>query len=570
MRHAFVASMGLWLTGCASSAGSVQPPQSSNVADFVIFGASIKTMDVDKPQATALAVLGDRIIAVGTEADVKAFVGAKTQKIELPGKFVVPGLVDGHCHLHGLGVARESLDVRGKKSADEIARAVAEAAKGRAAGEWITGRGWDQNLFMPAVFPTHQSLDMVSPDRPVALTRIDGHAMWVNAAAMRAAGIDKSVADPPGGRVLRDDKGEPTGVFIDNAMDLVQIKMPMEPLEARERRILQAANVALSLGLSGVHEMGIDDGTIAAYRKLASEKRLPIRVYAYLAGDPQLQVLKGRTPDVDPSGSAMFVLRGVKLFADGALGSRGASLLAPYSDEPSSSGLSIMNREALSRAANIAADAGFQVAVHAIGDRANREVLDAFESVGEGRAKALRYRIEHAQVVSPEDIPRFAKMGVIASMQPTHATSDMPWATARLGTNRLTGAYAWRSLEKAGAFLVFGSDFPVEEPSPLFGLWAAVSREDPSGNPKGGWLPDQRLTLDEAISGFTTGPAFAGFAEATHGRIKAGYVADLTIFDSELTAERALLDRKVVAVVVGGKVAYGNLPATRMLVHSTE
>ncbi len=588
MRHAFVVSMGLVLTGCASSAGSVQPQASSNVADFVIFGASIKTMDADKPLATALAVVGDRIVAVGSEAEVNAFVGATTRTVRLPGKAIIPGLVDGHCHLHGLGVALESLDVRGKKSADEIALAVAQAAKGRASGEWITGRGWDQNLFTPAVFPSHQALDVVSPDRPVALTRIDGHAVWVNAAAMRAAGIDKSTADPSGGRILRDDKGEPTGVFVDNAMDLVQVKMPAEPLEARERRILRAANTALSLGLSGVHEMGIDDATVAAYRKLAAEGRLPLRVYAYLGGDPQLKVLDGRKPDVDASGAAMFTLRGVKLFADGALGSRGASLLAPYSDEPSSSGLSIMNREALSRAAKIAADAGFQVAVHAIGDRANREVLDAFESVGEGRAKALRYRIEHAQVVSPEDIPRFAKIGVIASMQPTHATSDMPWAVARLGTNRLAGAYAWRSLEKTGAFLVFGSDFPVEEPSPLFGLWAAVSREDPSGNPKGGWLPDQRLTLDEAIAGFTTGPAFAGFAEATHGRIKPGYVADLTIFDAgfgaqsaagdskpqmhklELTSDRSLLERKVVAVVVGGKVAYGSLPWARTLVQSPE
>ncbi len=567
MRKAIVfVSLGIGAAGCA--AAPAVAPKSSNTADFVIVAASIQTMDTDKPQAEALAVAGDRIIAVGHEAEMVPFVGANTKTFRMEGRFITPGLVDGHCHLHGLGVARESLDVRGKKSPDEVARSVADAAKGRVAGEWVTGRGWDQNLFAPAVFPTHMPLDAVSPDRPVALTRIDGHALWVNAAAMKAAGIDRSAADPPGGRIMRDEKGEPTGVFVDNAMDLVQVRMPPEPVEARERRILQAAKEALSLGFSGVHEMGIDDGTVAAYRKLAAEGRLPLRVYAYLAGDPLLKVLDGRKPDDDANGSSMFVLRGVKLFADGALGSRGASLLEPYSDEPSSFGLSIMNRDALSRAAKVAADAGFQVAVHAIGDRANREVLDAFESVGEGRAKALRFRIEHAQIVSPEDISRFAKIGVIASMQPTHATSDMPWAPARLGPNRLAGAYAWRSLERAGAFLVFGSDFPVEEPSPLFGLWAAVSRQDPMGNPAQGWLPEQRLTLDEAIAGFTTGPAFGAFAENNRGRIKAGYLADLTIFDAALTAERSLLDRKVVAVFVGGKVVYGSLPQAADLVES--
>jgi len=566
MRKAFVLSLGFVAAGCASAPTGAT--KSSTTADYVIVGASIRTMDADKPRAEALAVAGDRIVAVGTEGEMAPFVGPNTKRFSFAGRFITPGLVDGHCHLHGLGVAHDSLDVRGKKSAEDIARSVAEAAKGRASGEWITGRGWDQNLFAPAVFPTHGPLDAVSPDRPVALTRIDGHALWANAAAMRAAGVDRSTADPPGGRILRDEKGEPTGVFVDNAMDLVTIKMPAEPAEARERRILWAANTALSLGLSGVHEMGIDDGTIAAYRKLAAEGRLPLRVYAYLAGDPQLKLLAGRKPDQDATGSAMFVLRGVKLFADGALGSRGASLLQPYSDEPGSSGLSIMNREALSQAAKVAADAGFQVAVHAIGDRANREVLDAFESVREGRAKALRYRIEHAQVVSPEDIPRFAKIGVIASMQPSHATSDMPWEQARLSPKRLAGAYAWRSLERAGAFLVFGSDFPVEEPSPLFGVWAAVSRQDPSGNPAGGWLPEQKLTLDEAIAGFTVGPAYAAFEENSRGRIKPGYVADLTIFDAELSAERSLLDRKVVAVMVGGKVAYGNLPLAKDLVES--
>ncbi len=545
--------------GCAAAPVGVS--KSAQAADYVVLGASIHTMDSTKPRAEALAARGDRIIAVGTESEMAALIGANTRTFRLSGRAIVPGLVDGHCHLHGLGVAQESLDVRGKKSAEEVAKSVAEAAKGRAAGEWITGRGWDQNLFTPAVFPTHASLDALVSDRPVALTRIDGHAVWANSAAMRAAGIDRSTVDPAGGRIMRNEKGEPTGVFIDNAMDLVQVTMPVESNETRERRILQAAKTALSLGLAGVHEMGIDDATVGVYRKLAAEGRLPIRVYAYLAGGSPMVSLAGRKPDVDETGSAMFVMRGVKVFADGALGSRGASLLKPYADEPSSSGLSIMDRNALSKAAVQAADAGFQLAVHAIGDRANRDVLDAVASIGAERSKALRFRIEHAQIVAPDDIARFASLGVLASMQPTHATSDMPWAPARLGSDRLAGAYAWQSLKSAGAWLVFGSDFPVEEPSPLMGLWAAVSRQDPSGNPPNGFLPEQRVSLDEAIAGFTVGPAYASFAEKNRGKIAPGYMADLTVFDREFTAERALLDTKVVAVVVGGKVAYGTLEA---------
>ncbi|MDI3291187.1 amidohydrolase [Polyangium sp. 15x6] len=540
--------------GCG--AASSQSTQSQTPADFVLLGGAVRTMDPARPEASAIAVRGERIVAVGTDAEVGAFIGPETRVERLSGRAVIPGLVDGHCHLHGLGAALESLDVRGKKSPEEIARIVAAEVKGRAPGEWVTGRGWDQNLFSPAAFPAHAPLDAAAPDHPVALTRIDGHALWANAAALRLAGVDDKTADPPGGRILRDATGAPTGVFLDNAMDLVTAKIPAEPPEVIERRILRASAHVVSLGLTGVHEMGIDDRTVAVYRKLAAEGRLPIRVYAYLAGGPNLAALSQRKPDQDPEGTAMFVLRGVKLFADGALGSRGAALLAPYTDDPKSVGISIMDRAALTQAARIIADAGFQLAVHAIGDRANRDVLDAFAALGEGRARALRFRVEHAQVLAPEDIPRFAALGVVASMQPTHATSDMPWAPARLGPERLRGAYAWRSLLDSGARLVFGSDFPVEEPSPLLGLWAAVSRQDPSGAPPGGFLPEQRITLDEALAAFTTGPAHAAFVEASHGRIAPGQVADLTVFAAPLVADRSLLQAKIHRVIVGGKVAF--------------
>ncbi|AGP41767.1 amidohydrolase [Sorangium cellulosum] len=560
LRAALLSLVGSLGLGCASPGPPAPGPPARAAApgapaDLVITAGVVRTLDPRSPLAEAVAVRGERIVFVGSAADAKAFVGPATRVVELPGRAVVPGLVDGHAHLYGLGVALETPSVRGARSAEAAAAVVAEAAKARPRGEWITGRGWDQNLWPGAAFPTHAPLDAAAPEHPVALRRVDGHALWANAAAMRAAGVGRGAQDPPGGRILRDAAGEPTGVFIDSAMDLVEAKIPADPPAVRERRILRAAEEALSSGLTGVHEMGIDDETVAVYRALAAAGRLPIRVHAYLAGAGRLEGLRERAPDADAAGTAMFVLRGVKLFADGALGSRGAALLEPYADEPSTSGLLLMDREALARAARLVADAGFQLAVHAIGDRANRAVLDAFEALGPGRAAALRFRVEHAQIVSPDDLPRFAALGAIASVQPTHATSDMPWAPARLGARRLKGAYAWHSLLASGARVVFGSDFPVEEPSPLLGIYAAVTRQDLSGQPPGGWMPEERLDLDEALLAFTAAPAYAAWAEGQRGRIAEGYVADLTVLGRDLSPDRSLVDTPIDMVVVGGRVA---------------
>jgi predicted amidohydrolase YtcJ len=511
-------------------------------------------MQPDAPRAEAVAIRAGRIAAVGTTAEIRALAGPRTRVIELGGRPVIPGLVDAHCHLYGLGVSLESLSLRGLKSPEAVAQRVADAAAGRPEGEWITGRGWDQNLWTPPEFPARAALDAAAPRHPVALRRIDGHALWANAAALRAAGVGRDTPDPPGGKIFRDAQGEPTGVLIDAAMDLVEAKVPPDPPAVRERRILKAAHLAVSLGLTGVHEMGIDDGTVAVYRALAQAGRLPLRVVAYLSGEGQIEGLRARRPDADPDGAAMFVLRGVKLFSDGALGSRGAALLAPYSDDPGNVGLTVTPPPELARAARIAAETGFQLAVHAIGDRANREVLDAFAAAGAGPGRDLRFRVEHAQVVAPEDIARFAQLGVIASMQPTHATSDMPWAEARVGPSRIRGAYAWRSILATGAHMAFGSDFPVEEPSPLLGLVAAITRQDLEGRPAGGWLPEQRLTLEEALRAFTVEPAFAAFAEQHRGRIAPGLVADLTVFDRELVAERKILETEADWVIVGGRV----------------
>jgi predicted amidohydrolase YtcJ len=531
---------------------TVKPRASEPPADLVLTGGTVITMDPLQPRAEALAVRGGRIVAVGAAAEVQPLVGSATKRLELHGRAVTPGLVDGHCHLYGLGAAGEMLSLRGIKSAEEVAKRVAEAQAKRKPGEWIRGRGWDQNLWTPKDFPTKAVLDRVAPDHPVVLRRIDGHSTWVNTEALRRAGISRDTKDPMGGRILRDSKGEPTGVLVDNAEELVAKKIPPDSGEARERMILAAADKAVGAGLTGVHEMGIDDETIAVYRKLAAEGRLKLRVYAFLTGEGQIASLSRRKPDVDEQGTAAFTLRAVKLYADGSLGSRSAALLAPYADEPGNSGLLLTTPEALAEAVLAASASGFQLGIHAIGDRANRMVLDAYAKVA---GKDQRHRIEHAQIVAPEDIGRFAALGVVAAMQPTHATSDMPWAEARLGKDRLAGAYAWKSIMAAGAHVVGGSDFPIEEVSPLLGLDAALTRQDAQGNPPGGWLPRERLTLEEALRIYTVEPAWSSFQERNHGRIARGMVADLTVFDGDLSGGR-LLSRKVDWTILGGQIVY--------------
>jgi hypothetical protein len=547
-------ALSLLLAACAGGSPPALPSAPSGAAEIVLTGGAILTMVPGAPRAEALAIRAGKIAAVGSAAAVGRFIGPATRVIDLHGRTVTPGLVDAHCHLHGLGEALEELSLRGAASAAAVAQLVADAAKGRAPGEWIRGGGWDQNRWKPAVFPAHDVLDAAAPAHPVALERIDGHALWLNAAALRVAGVGDGTPDPPGGKIVRDATGQATGVLVDNAMSLATARMPVAPPAVRARRIVRAAAIAVSLGLTGVHEMGIDDGTVEAYRALAREGKLPLRVYAYLAG--RVDGLPRRVPDRDPDGTAMFVLRGVKLFADGALGSRGAALLAPYDDEPASAGLVLTPPEELARAAKIAATRGFQLAVHAIGDRANRSVLDAFAAAGSTPARDLRFRVEHAQVVAPEDVPRFAALGVVASMQPTHATSDMPWAEARVGPARIRGAYAWRSILATGAHVAFGSDFPVEETSPLLGIHAAVMRQDAKGEPAGGWKPEQRVTLTEALRAFTVEPAWASFSEAHRGVVAQGLVADLTVFDRELAPDQSLLAARVDLVIVGGRVVH--------------
>ncbi len=535
-------------------------PRGTGEPTLVLWGGDVRTMDPTRPRATAVAIAGEQIIAVGDDAEIKQLGGAQTRYVALAGKTVTPGLIDAHCHLYGLGSDLESVSVRALGSAEETAQVVAEAAKSRPPEEWLLGRGWDQNRWPGQQFPTRGQLDALVSDRPVLLRRVDGHAFWVNTRALELAKITKDTKDPPGGKILRDAAGQPTGVLIDNATELVDAIVPAASAEVRERRIRAAAAIAVSVGLTGVHEMGIDDATADVYRKLAAANELPLRVYAFLAGDPA-NLARVREPPRPATGR--FVMRAVKYFADGALGSRGARLYQAYDDDETNRGLWVTAPEQLTSAVETAVGAGWQVGVHAIGDAAIGATLDSYLSAQKKHPGEHRLRIEHTQVIAMQDIPRMVEANAVASMQPTHATSDMPWAEQRVGGGRIKYAYAWRTMLDKGIPLAAGSDFPVEDVQPLLGIYAAVTRQDATGQPAGGWYPRQRLTLDEALAAFTSGAAYAEHAETTRGMIAVGRTADLTVFDRALAPDRTLLDTQVAATIVGGAIVHetaGTLP----------
>src|SRR6185436_11181520 len=468
---------------------------------------------------------------------------------------ILPGLTDAHGHLYGLGLSLDVVPLVGTASYDKVIARVKERAARTPAGEWVIGRGWDQNDWPVKEFPTKDALDAAVPDHPVFLRRVDGHAAIANTMALRTAGVTAATQDPEGGRVIRSANGEPTGVFVDAAMDLVERAVPRPTPAQRKARVLAAAQAIAANGLTEMHDAGIDGATIIAVRELIDEKRFPIRVYAMLGDNEPLLEKWLRTGPLMNYGGRLTV-RSIKLYADGALGSRGAALLEPYSDDPGNSGLMLAKPEHLADVATRARAKGFQVNTHAIGDRGVRNVIDAYAKAGV-EAKD-RYRVEHLQVISPPDVPRLVERGIIASMQPTHATSDMPWAERRVGPERVKGAYAWRTVLNAGGRLALGSDFPVEDVNPFFGIYSAVTRQDQEGNPPGGWYPDQRLTLAEAIRGFTSDAAYAAFEETSRGAIEPGRLADLTVVEGDLYATPAaeLFKTKVLYTIVDGKIVY--------------
>ena len=543
-------------------------PNPQEVSMLLVNGA-VYTLNEKQPSAEAIAIRDGKIVGVGSNEDIRArFKSASV--IDLHGKPVYPGFIDAHAHLENLGAALMNLNVSGTSSVQEIQQLVADRVATTQVGRWIRGRGWDQNKWSSKSFPTHQMLDAVSKDVPVYLTRIDGHAMWVNKKILDIAGVTRATPDPDGGKIVRDGAGNPTGVFIDNAIGLLESVLP-EPSEAeRTEAIERAVQDCIRVGLTEVHDMGTDLGGIEIYKKLIQAGRFPFRVYAAIGGE------KSETGRISFGGlgetwdyylkngpeiggyDGRLTVRALKLYADGALGSRGAALIEPYTDDPLNRGLTLTSADALKRAASQALQHGFQLCVHAIGDRGNNIVLNVYEEVlkSNPKLKDVRFRIEHAQVIDQADIPRFHQLGILPVMQPTHCTSDMYWAEDRLGPVRVNGAYAWRSLLDAGSIIPGGSDFPVESPNPLWGFYAAITRQDHAGWPEGGWHPEQRMTRAEALKSFTIWPAFASFEEKTKGSLEPGKVADLVVLSDDImkVEPRKILDTTVEMSVIAGEV----------------
>ena len=475
-------------------------------------------------------------------------------RIDAHGRTILPGLIDAHGHVMGLGLAALQLDLVGTSSVADLQKRLSAYAAARPNDPWLSGRGWNQELWPESRFPTAVDLDASVSDRPVVLERVDGHALVVNGAALKAAGITSATKDPVGGKIERDASGKPTGLLVDAAMELVAAKIP-RPSETQLAQALdKAQEMMLSNGLTAAADMGTSAAEWAAMHQAARANRLNVRIMSYSGGLKPLETI-ARVGPTDWLFGDRLRMGGVKLYADGALGSRGAYLKKPYADKPDTRGLRFLTNAELQDQAEKAASLGYQLAIHAIGDGANAQVISAYERLSSKYGKDRRWRIEHFQIADPADIPRLAPAGIIASMQPTHQTSDRLMAEKRLGPERLAGAYAWQSVLKSGARIAFGSDFPVESPNPFPGLAAAISRQDMNGQPPGGWLPEERVSFEQALSGFTRDAAYAGFAEQRIGALAPGKWADFIIVDRDISKvdPQALARTQVLETWVAGK-----------------
>jgi len=532
-------------------------------ADLVVTNAHIYTSDVNRPVAEALAVRGGRIAFVGSNRGALALAGSRTERLDLSGKTVITGMVDAHAHLLGLGEALRTVDLVGTRSYDEVIARVVERAKTARPGEWIRGRGWDQNDWADTRFPTHAALSRAVPNNPVYLTRVDGHAALVNARALELAQVTAATPDPTGGRFIRDSANNPTGVLVDAAQGIVGRVIPASSRAELREQTLAAIAEANRWGLTGIHDAGVAPEGIAVYEELAKEGRYSLRNYVMVrSSDSVLDAFMQRGPQKALYDGRLWI-RAIKLVADGALGSRGAALLEPYSDDPGNTGLITTPPERIRSVAVRALKAGFQVNVHAIGDRANRIVLDQFEAaLREVPTADHRFRIEHAQILRYQDIPRFAELDVIPSMQGSHQTSDMYWVPNRLGWARAQGAYAWRSLLNTGVVIPNGSDFPVEAVNPLISFHSFFTRQDADNFPPGGWMPEQRTTREEALLSITLWPAYAAFMENESGSLTIGKYADFVVLDRDIMtiAPEEVLGTRVLMTVLGGKAVYRGNP----------
>lgn len=523
-------------------------------ASVIYINGKIYTCDEHNSIAEAIAIQGTRIIGVGKTSDILSHFKT-SDTLDLMGKTVMPGFIDAHGHMLGLGDALQRLNLVGTTSLSQVIEMVKEKVQQKNA--WVFGRGWDQNDWEVKEFPNHEMLDEIAGAKFIILRRIDGHATWVNQNVMNLAKITRDTPDPDGGKILRDANGNPTGILLDNAENLIQAVVPERTQGEIEHSLFLAANECAKYGLTEVHDMGVDLKILNAYERLISADSLPIRIYAAIDG-------VGETWDFFlQNGSVVdykdkISIRAVKLYMDGALGSRGAALIAPYSDDPMNRGLTYMSEDSLKKICENAIAKGFQVCTHAIGDRANHIVLSAYEKVLKNNSSDVSFRVEHCQILDTNDISRFHQLGVIPSMQPTHATSDRWWAEQRLGSERIKGAYAWKSLLNAHSVIPTGSDFPVESPNPLWGFFAAVTRAGNDNYPENGWYGNQKMSREEAAKAFTIWGAYASFQENWKGTIEKGKVADLTIFSKDIMQipQKEILDADVEFTIVGGKVVY--------------
>lgn len=564
MKHLYtLAIFTLFLGSCAETPKSKAP-------DLLFVNGNFFTADSLNPQATAVAILGDRILAVGKEEDLKKLADKNTQIIDLQGAFAMPGFIEGHGHFNGLGMSLQNLNLIHSKSWAEITGMVAEKIKSAKPGEWIEGRGWHQEKWSESPgatvngYPFHYDLSAASPNNPVVLYHASGHGLMANAKAIELAGISSETSDPIGGRIVRDSRGKLTGVFEENAMGLIEkpflawknLRPEAEQIAAFEKATLLAANECLANGITSFQDAGSNFWELDQYRRMAEAGQLPIRLWA-MASQPTAHDLPklAKYPQIG-LGNQHFTCRALKCYFDGALGSYGAWLLAPYDDKPGFVGQNTTPLDTVVRMAQACSEYGLQLCVHAIGDRANREVLNVVEKEMATK-KDHRWRIEHAQHIDPQDIPRFAQLGVIASMQAIHCTSDAPFVVKRLGAERArTGAYAWRSILDSGAHLANGTDAPVEDVDPLPCLYASVTRRRADTGLE--FFTEQKMTREEALRSYTIWNAWAAFEEKEKGSLTPGKLADIVVLSKDLLrcAPEEILQAKVLKTVLGGKLKY--------------
>jgi predicted amidohydrolase YtcJ len=545
-------------------AGFLPPTPKVEPADSIFINGNVYTANDRQTHAEAIAVKGDRIVFVGTGAAVKAYQGPKTKVVDLRGATVLPGMTDAHHHLEGVGFREMMLNLEGITNLQDFLVKVKTRVDQAKPGEWVTGRGWIETFWTPPVFPTRWDLDKVAPNNPVVLQRADGHGTVANSAALKIAGITKDTPAPFGGEISKAKNGEPNGMLLDAAQGLVERHVPPTSPADAERAVVLGVQRDIALGWTQIQNPGGSYQGVAIYRKLYSEGKIKLRIYKVLsAPGKEAQRLLAEGPIIGAYGNRLTV-RALKFYADGSLGSRSAALLEPYSDAPDTSGFMTIKEEDFLPMLEEALRKGIQAETHAIGDRGNRFVLDEYEKAlkavpaSQRKIADPRWRIEHSQIVNPLDIPRFRKLGIIPSMQASHAIGDLHFAPARLGIKRLEGAYAWNSFVKSGVIVAGGSDAPVERGEPMIEFYAAVARKDIKGWSGEGWHPEEALSRDQALKMLTIWPAYAAFEEKLRGTIEVGKLADLTVLSADIMRipEMEILKTHCLMTVIGGEIVY--------------